>query len=106
MSVLQQDRDLITSFAESVGIKKLDREIEDLILSDLESKLLEIVQESKKIMRHSMRDVLRVDDVKQAMDKLTIPVRLGLSYCRAYSATLLLSLIHTSEWQTSQAFGI
>ncbi len=105
MSVLQQDRDLITSFAESVGIKKLDREIEDLILSDLESKLLEIVQESKKIMRHSMRDVLRVDDVKQGMDKLTIPVRSALSYCRAYSATLLLSLIPTSEWQTSQAFG-
>jgi len=76
MSVLQQDRDLITSFAESVGIKKLDREIEDLLLSDMESKLLEIIQESKKLMRHSHRDFLRVDDVKHAMNKLSIPVSL------------------------------
>lgn len=66
---------MITSFAESVGIKKLDREIEDLLLSDMESKLLEIIQESKKLMRHSHRDFLRVDDVKHAMNKLSIPVR-------------------------------
>jgi histone H3/H4 len=87
MSVLQQDRDLITSFAESVGIKKLDREIEDLLLSDMESKLLEIIQESKKLMRHSHRDFLRVDDVKHAMSKLSIPVRSQASiFVRASSA--------------------
>jgi hypothetical protein len=43
MSILQQDRELLTSFAESVGLSKLDGEIEDLLLSDLESKMLEII---------------------------------------------------------------
>ena len=42
MSILQ-DKDLISSFAESVGIKNLNKEVEDLILSDLESKALEIL---------------------------------------------------------------
>ncbi len=44
MSILQQDRELLTSFAEGVGMTRLDKEIEDLLLSDLESKLLEIIQ--------------------------------------------------------------
>lgn len=44
MSILQQNPDLIDSFAESVGIKKLDKEIQDLLLSDIESKMLEIIQ--------------------------------------------------------------
>lgn len=43
MSTLQQDRELLTSFAESVGLLRLDNEIEDLLLSDLESKMLEII---------------------------------------------------------------
>ncbi|TNV83951.1 hypothetical protein FGO68_gene12192 [Halteria grandinella] len=73
MSILQQSPELIDSFAESVSIKKLDPEIRELLLSDLESKLLEIIQESKKTMRHSMRDFLRTDDVKHAMEKLSIP---------------------------------
>jgi hypothetical protein len=65
---------LLTSFAESVGLSKLDGEIEDLLLSDLESKMLEIIQEAKKFMRHSKRDILKTDDIKHAMDKLSIPV--------------------------------
>ncbi len=44
MSILQQSPELIDSFAESVGIKALDQEIRDLLLSDIESKLLEIIQ--------------------------------------------------------------
>jgi hypothetical protein len=43
MSTLQQDKELLSSFAESVGLNKLDSEIEDLLLSDLESKMLEII---------------------------------------------------------------
>jgi hypothetical protein len=43
MSLLQ-DKDLIASFAENAGIKKLEKEVEDLILSDVESKVLEILQ--------------------------------------------------------------
>lgn len=77
MSILQQDRELISSFAESVGIKKLDKEIEDLLLSDLESKLLEIIQEGKKIMRHSKRDFLRTEDIRHSMEKLSIPAVFG-----------------------------
>ena len=75
MSILQQDRELLSSFADSVGLSKLDNEIEDLLLSDLESKMLEIIQEAKKFMRHSKRDILKTDDIKHAMDKLSIPVR-------------------------------
>ena len=78
MSILQQDRELLTSFAESVGLSKLDNEIEDLLLSDLESKMLEIVQEAKKFMRHSKRDILKTEDIKHAMDKLSIPVLLPM----------------------------
>lgn len=74
MSILQQDRELLTSFADSIGLTKLDNEIEDLLLSDLESKMLEIIQEAKKFMRHSKRDILKTDDIKHAMDKLSIPV--------------------------------
>ena len=76
MSILQQDRELLTSFADSVGLSKLDNEIEELLLSDLESKMLEIIQEAKKFMRHSKRDILKTDDIKHAMDKLSIPVSL------------------------------
>ena len=43
MSALQSNRDLLTSFAESVGIKKLDLDIENLLLLDMESKMLEII---------------------------------------------------------------
>jgi len=43
MSILQQSPELIDSFAESVNLKKLDPEIRELLLSDLESKLLEII---------------------------------------------------------------
>ena len=97
MSALQSNRDLLTSFAESVGIKKLDLDIENLLLLDMESKMLEIIQESKKMMRHSHRDFLRVDDVKHAMNKLSIPVRSQVAiFARASSATRLPSLTPTS----------
>ena len=43
MSMLQENKELITSFAESVGIPKLETDIQDLLCSDLESKLLEII---------------------------------------------------------------
>ncbi len=42
--MLQENRELITSFAESVGIQKLEKDIQDLLCSDLESKMLEIIQ--------------------------------------------------------------
>jgi hypothetical protein len=47
MSILQSEKDLITSFAESVGVPKIDKEIEDLLLSDIETKMLEIIQVKK-----------------------------------------------------------
>jgi len=71
MSVLK-DKELIASFAESVGLDKLDDEVAELLLSDLETKMQEIIQESKKIMRHSKRDVLRTDDISLAMQKLAL----------------------------------
>ena len=43
MSVLK-DKELLSSFAESLGIKKLENDVGELLLSDLESKVLEILQ--------------------------------------------------------------
>ncbi len=43
MSILK-DQELINNFAESCGIKKLENDVADLILSDIESKVLEILQ--------------------------------------------------------------
>jgi hypothetical protein len=42
MSILK-DKELLTSFAESQGIKRLENDVAELILSDLESKVLEIL---------------------------------------------------------------
>lgn len=42
MSILR-DKELISSFAESVGIKKIENDVADLLLSDLETKVLEIL---------------------------------------------------------------
>jgi hypothetical protein len=42
MSILK-DKELTTSFAESLGIKKLDNDVAEILLSDLESKVLEII---------------------------------------------------------------
>jgi len=50
----------------------LDRDVSDFLYNDLETKLLEILQESKKIMRHSKRNVLSTQDVSAAMKKLNI----------------------------------
>jgi hypothetical protein len=36
----------------------LDKDVSDFILADLETKVMEILQESKKTMRHSKRHVL------------------------------------------------
>ena len=40
------------------------------MLADLEQKLLEIMQEGKKVMRASKRHVLTTTDVAHAMNKL------------------------------------
>jgi hypothetical protein len=36
----------------------LDKDVSDFLLNDLESKIIEILQESKKTMRHSKRHIL------------------------------------------------
>ena len=56
---------------------KLDQDVTTLLLSDLEQKLLEVIQESSKVMRQSKRDVLTSSDVASAMKKLTIPESYG-----------------------------
>ena len=40
------------------GKQVLDKDVSELLLSDLETKMLEVLQEAKKIMRHSKRHVL------------------------------------------------
>lgn len=55
----------------------LDRDVSDFLYNDLETKLLEILQESKKIMRHSKRSVLSTQDVNAAFKKLNIQETYG-----------------------------
>lgn len=43
MSILK-DKELISGFAESVGIKKVENDVAELLLSDVETKVLEILQ--------------------------------------------------------------
>jgi len=73
MSILKDKKDLVESFIESVsgeepnanwaGKSILNKDVSEFLLNDLETKLLEILQESKKIMRHSKRHVLKTQDV-------------------------------------------
>lgn len=53
--------------------------IEDTLYPQLKHKVLEVVQEAKKIMRHSKRDYLTSADVELAMKKLNIPPIFGYS---------------------------
>ena len=43
----------------------------------MQHKVLEIIQEAKKIMRHSKRDFMTSMDVELAMKKLNIPTVFG-----------------------------
>ena len=83
MSILKEKKELFSSFVESVtgdmadsaaGQSALDKDVAELLLSDLETKLLEILQEGKKVMRHSKRHVLTTADVDSSFKKLTIKV--------------------------------
>ena len=47
------------------------------MLADLEQKLLEILQEGKKVMRASKRHVLTTEDIAHAMNKLQVPDTYG-----------------------------
>ena len=85
MSILKDRKELLDSFVESVvgdepsaatnGKAILDKDVSELLLNDLETKLLEILQEAKKTMRHSKRHVLTTSDMDAAFRKLTIKVR-------------------------------
>lgn len=57
---------------ESQPKNTLDKDVSDFLLADLESKVIEILQESKKVMRHSKRHVLTTQDVHHALGKLSI----------------------------------
>ena len=44
----------------------------------METKILEILQEGKKVMRHSKRHILKTEDINAAFKKLSISVRESL----------------------------
>jgi transcription initiation factor TFIID subunit 6 len=102
MSILKERKDLLECFLESVisdentqnqggqssvaqatasaqaqTASLLDRDVSDFLYNDLETKLLEILQEAKKIMRHSKRSVLSTQDVNAAFKKLNIQETYG-----------------------------
>lgn len=65
----------------------LDKDVSDFLLADLESKVVEILQEAKKIMRHSKRHVMTTQDVQQSMKKLSIPDSYGYPSSTPFSFT-------------------
>lgn len=60
-----------------MSLRELQPNVADLLLSDLQSKVMEIIQEARKFMHHSKRDVLSTNDVKLAMEKLSLPECFG-----------------------------
>ena len=84
MSILKEKKELLECFFESVGGDEpqanipgrpvLEKDVTELLLSDLETKMLEILQEAKKVMRHSKRHVLTCTDIDAAFRKLEIKV--------------------------------
>lgn len=73
---------MFESFVESVtgdeptvaGKSAIDKDVTELLLNDLETKMLEIVQEAQKMMRHSKRHILTTQDIESAFRKLSIKV--------------------------------
>jgi transcription initiation factor TFIID subunit 6 len=51
--------------------------VSEFLFNDLETKVLEILQESKKLMRHSKRSVLSTQDVNLALKKLNVQETYG-----------------------------
>lgn len=70
----------------------------ELLLADLEQKIQEIIQESKKIMRHSKRHVLTTKDVTQAFQKLSIPDSYGYPSSIPISYTNKISHENQNIW--------
>lgn len=51
--------------------------VQELLLSDLEAKCMELIQEARKFMHHSKRDVMTTNDMRLAMEKLSLPETFG-----------------------------
>ena len=63
----QKYSNLIQINAESIGIKTLDNEIIDYLNTEIEEKILLILQQAKKFMRISKRKTLKVDDLNNSI---------------------------------------
>lgn len=67
--MLKENKEIVDCFFEALGgstdeqNRQLDKDVSDFLLNDLESKLIEILQESKKLMRHSKRHILTTQDI-------------------------------------------
>ena len=74
--MLKENKDALECFFEGVTgstedhQKTLDKDVCDFLLNDLESKLIEILQESKKVMRHSKRHILTTSDIQKTFSKM------------------------------------
>ena len=87
MSIFKERSELFESFIQSVsgdepsanvqGKNVYDKDVSALLLNDLETKMIEILQEAKKNMRHSKRHVLTTQDIDASFEKLTIKATHG-----------------------------
>jgi hypothetical protein len=79
---------LLNTFLEGLGVEpeQVDKmQIVEPLFEDVKHKLHEIVQEARKVMRHSKREHLTADDIKLAMSKLNVSNIFGYpSYAPQY----------------------
>jgi transcription initiation factor TFIID subunit 6 len=82
--MFKDNKEVLDCFFEAVSgsnedphLNLIDKDVTEFLLADMELKLTEILQESKKVMRHSKRHVLTTQDVDQAFKKLSIPETYG-----------------------------
>ena len=72
--------ELLNTFLEGLGIEadQIDKQaLEETLFPSLNHKMYEIIQEAKKLMRHSKRDYLTCQDIKFAIQKLNISQSFG-----------------------------
>ena len=81
--MLKENKEVVDCFFEALGgsndeqNRQMDKDVSDFLLNDLESKLIEILQESKKLMRHSKRHILTTQDIQKTFQKMQIPDAYG-----------------------------
>ena len=74
--------DTVTDVAESIGIGGLNEEVAQILASDVEYRLHEVIQEASKFMRHAKRTILSPADINEALRALNVEPLYGYAASR------------------------